>query len=226
MDCKWIAFDNENDWLIYRAPFFTSSKISKLLTEPKKKTELLSVGAKTYIKERIARTLAVMPTDFKSIAMERGNEKEPEAVKVVAEKLGKDMSSNQFLYTSDGGYIFFYDEDYNLGATPDVILFDDKMTVQIKCPNSATHLDYLLINDEETFASKLPDYYAQMQLEMYLTNSKKGLFVSFDDRFYDDNLVYHSLEISRNDTFIELIKSKAKFAKEHKDSILKVLRND
>ena len=224
MESKWTSFDNENDWLIFRAPFFTSSKISKLLVEPKKKTDLLSVGAKTYIKQRISRTLAAIPTDFKSFAMERGNEKEPDAVLKVAEKLEKDINSKDFIYTSNGGYIFFYNEYYNLGATPDVILFDDKMTVQIKCPNSDTHLDYLLIKDEETFKNELPDYYAQMQLEMFLTECDKGLFISFDDRYYDDILTYHSILIKRNDEFIEKIKEKSLIAKDYKEEILKIIR--
>lgn len=220
---NYIIFEDELSWLTFRAKYFTSSKINKLLTEPKKKEDLLSVGAKTYVKERISRTLAPIPSDFKSLSMERGNLTEPVAVKRVAQELNKDLNEDTFIYTSEGGFVFFYDDQYNLGATPDIIVYDEEMTVQIKCPDSKTHLEYLMLKTEDQVRTEIPDYYAQIQLELFLTKMKKSLFVSFDDRFYDENLIYHSVLINRNDEFIDRIKDKASNGIKYKNSILKLI---
>lgn len=220
---KYIVFEDELSWLTFRAKYFTSSKINKLLTEPKKKDDLLSVGAKTYVEERLSRTMAPIPDDFKSLSMERGNLTEPLAVKRVAQELNRNLEDDTFIYTSEGGFVFFYDDDYNLGATPDIIVYDEEMTVQIKCPDSKTHLKYLTLKTEEQIQTEIPDYYAQMQLELLLTGMKKSLFVSFDERFFNPELVYHSVLIKRNEPFIERIKDKALKGIAYTSEILKII---
>ena len=55
---QYAVFEKEEDWLDFRAPYFTASEASKLMVEPKKKDEVLSVGAKTYIRKKAASILA------------------------------------------------------------------------------------------------------------------------------------------------------------------------
>ena len=79
------------------------------------------------------------------------------------------------------------------------------------------------MRSKEDAKKEIPEYYAQMQLNMYLTKKDKCLFVSFDDRFYDENMYYHEVLIEKDDEFIENLKAKAKIAKEYKESILKII---
>jgi len=219
--CK--VFEEKDDWKKFRAGFFTASEISKLLTEPRKKGELLSVGAKTYIKSCVSELFAPPKPDFYNSAMEHGTETEPFAVMRVARELGKDMNDDNFIYTSEGGFVFYYNEEYNLGGTPDLILFDDKMICEIKCPQSDTHLDYLLLENAADVYDAVPNYYGQMQLNMFLTETDKCLFISYDNRFYDEAHHYHSVVVPRDEDYILNMLDKAKKATEYKENLIKIL---
>lgn len=235
--CKLMAnykgFKNDDDWLNFRANYFTASEIYKLLSEPKDKTELLSIGAKTYVSDCVADMLAPVEPQYYNSAMQHGNEVEPRVAERIAKELGKTMDDDDFIYTSVGERIFFYNDEYDLGSTPDVIILNN-MICEVKCPKSKTHLKYLMIKSTEDFftvskteapSSKdsLKKYYAQMQLNMFLTETNKCLFVSFDDRFYNDSHHYHAVEIPRDDSYIQKLLEKAKHAKEYKEQILKTI---
>ena len=61
------------------------------------------------------------------------------------------------------------------GASPDGLVADDGL-VEIKCPNTATHIDTLL-------SQKVPTkYITQMQWQMLCCQRKWCDFVSFDNR--------------------------------------------
>lgn len=216
------VFENKEDWASFRGDLLTSSEISKILTEPKKKGELLSVGAKTYVMEKVTNKFAPPEPEYYNSSMEHGNITEPQAVLKVAKKYNKDLNGDDFIYTSTNGFVFFWDDEFDLGGTPDIIM--DNMICEIKCPKSKTHLYYLVnVRSQEDAKKEIPEYYAQMQLNMYLTKKDKCLFVSFDDRFYDENMYYHEVLIEKDDEFIENLKAKAKIAKEYKESILKII---
>ena len=61
------------------------------------------------------------------------------------------------------------------GASPDGLVGDDGL-VEIKCPNTATHVDFLRTGKID------PDYEKQMLFQMICTNRGWCDFVSFDDR--------------------------------------------
>jgi putative phage-type endonuclease len=81
------------------------------------------------------------------------------------------------------------------GASPDGLVSSDGL-VEIKCPNSATHLKTLL--------NKKPDskYITQMMWQMACTDRKWCDFVSFDPRF-PANLQLFITRIDRDDALIE-----------------------
>ena len=220
---KYIVFDNEPDWLAFRAQYFTASESSKLITNAKDKNEVLSVGAKTYIRKCAAAVLAPNDPPYYNSSMEHGKNTEPVAVLSLAKHLGRSVDDDDFIYTSQNGYVFFYDDEYNLGGTPDVIIKGLKKSVEIKCPNSDTHLEYLMIETAEGVKIKMPDYYAQMQTNMYLTGTEECIFMSFDNRFYNDNLHEYYISIPKDDEFIERLLLKSKHAKEYKEKILKTI---
>lgn len=218
---QYAVFEKEEDWLDFRAKYFTASEASRLITEPKKKGELLSIGAKTYVREIVANILATPETTFYNSDMERGKEMEPFAVAKLADYWNKDENDDDFVYTSQNGYVFFYDDDYDLGGTPDVIWLR-KRSAEIKCPKSSTHVKYLELETWEDIKAECPEYYGQMQTNMYLTQTDECIFMSFDDRFYNEKLHAHFITVPRDEEYIERLLVKAKHAKEYKNRILEL----
>ena len=92
-------------------------------------------------------------------------------------------------------------------ASPDRLVGEDGL-VEIKCPNSATHLDTLL-------SKKVPaKYITQMQWQMAVTGRKWCDFVSYDPRFPEQHQVFVQ-RIERDDERIaELEKDVAEFLAE------------
>lgn len=242
---NYKGFKSDEEWLAFRASYFTASEIYKLLSEPKLSAadrenanfeKLLSVGAKTYVSDCVAEMLSPPEPQFYNSAMERGNEVEPRVAERIATELGKTVNDDDFIYTSVGERIFFYNDEYNLGSTPDVIILNN-MICEVKCPKSKTHLKYLMIKSPEDFfkvskdespSSKdsLKKYYGQMQLNMFLTDTDKCLFVSFDDRFFNPLHHYHSVLIPRDEDYIKKLLEKSKHGKEYKESILKLVNEN
>lgn len=220
---KYAVFDNEPDWMAFRAEYFTASESSKLTTNAKDKNEVLSVGAKTYIRKCAAAVLAPNEPGYYNSSMEHGKNTEPVAVLNLANHLGRSLDDDDFIYTSQNGFVFFYDDEYNLGGTPDVIIKGINKSVEIKCPNSDTHLEYLMISTAEEVKLKMPDYYGQMQTNMYLTGTEESIFMSFDNRFYNENLHEHYINIPKDYEYIERLLMKAKHGKEYKELILKTI---
>lgn len=221
---KYIVFDTEDEWLDFRAPYFTASEASKLMTEPKKKDEVLSVGAKTYIRKKAATILAPREPSYYNSAMEHGKNTEPAAAVRFAKELGLTTDHDDFIYTSTNGFVFFYDDEFDLGGTPDIIVKALKLSGEIKCPNSDTHLEYLTYTTSEDVRANMADYYGQMQTNMYLTQTEICKFMSFDDRFYNEQHHSRFIDIPRDEEYIKRLLEKAHHAKEYKKSILETLK--
>ncbi|WP_370931076.1 lambda exonuclease family protein [Bartonella sp. DGB1] len=99
------------------------------------------------------------------------------------------------------------------GASPDGLINADGL-IEVKCPQSTTHLDFLL-NDKIK-----PEYIAQMQWQMACTDRAWCDFVSFDPRFEGKSagLRIKEKRILRDDNFIAEITVKvSKFLQEIKD---------
>jgi len=100
-------------------------------------------------------------------------------------------------------------------ASPDGLVGDDGC-LEIKCANTATHIDTLL-GDEP--AKK---YYDQMQWQMVCANRSYCHFVSFDPRM-PSHLQLFVKRIERNDEYIEqLEKEVVQFLMEVEDKVKKL----
>ena len=222
---KYNVFETKEDWANFRKGLFTASEVHRLLAEPKLKADKeagnLSEGAKTYVRERVAILLAPEEPQHYNANMERGNEAEPQAVMAYANKLGKSVNDDDFIYTSIGGFVFFTDEEFDAGGTPDIII--GETICEIKCPLSKTHLEYMMITNAEELKAAVPQYYAQMQMNMWLCDATNGVFISFDDRYYNETHHLHTVEVPRDDEYIEQIKRKLLKAKEYKELLLNTI---
>ena len=83
------------------------------------------------------------------------------------------------------------------GASPDGLVGDDGQ-LEIKCPNTATHIDTLLT---QTVPGK---YITQMQWQMACTGRKWCDFVSFDPRM-SDGLQLFVKRVDRDDAYIQML---------------------
>jgi hypothetical protein len=77
----------------------------------------------------------------------------------------------------------------------------------------------------DTFPVKRPEYYAQVQFNMLLTNRERAHFISFDPRMASEEQQLFILEIPYNAEFVEIIKSRIDLAVEELKQILKKIIN-
>jgi putative phage-type endonuclease len=103
------------------------------------------------------------------------------------------------------------------GASPDGMVGDDGL-IEIKCPNTATHIDTLL---SQTVPGK---YNTQMQFQMACTGRKWCDFVSFDNRLPEE-LQLFVMRVPRDEVFIRLIEAEiVQFLAELDDKINKLMK--
>lgn len=224
-----FIFESKDEWKKIRQPLFTSSRISEILpngrvlmsedelnafkkVNPKSSAKykedetVLCDGAISYILE-IIQDLEGSPKEvFYNSAMEWGNLTELDAAIYYCNLNGYDLHADDVIYTSEGGTVFFVGDNI-LGCTPDLILSD--RICQIKCPDSATHLYYVLHVNADNFKEELPKYYSQVQLEMMLTQRDACDFFSFDPRFKRESLKSKTIQVKADKDFQAKIYRKA-----------------
>lgn len=97
---------------------------------------------------------------------------------------------------------FFAHPDIMAGASPDGLVNDDGL-LEIKCPNSATHIETLR-------KRKVPSqYYWQVQGQMWMTGRQWCDFVSFDPRL-PENAQYIRIRMDRDDKAIAELEEEVK----------------
>ena len=81
------------------------------------------------------------------------------------------------------GFIPLEGSEKFCGGSPDGIVRYMNGIIEIKCPlNPEVHQDYLLLEKPEDLKELKPQYYAQIQMNIMVTGSEFGDFVSFDPR--------------------------------------------
>lgn len=156
------------EWYAARLGKVTASRVADLMARTK-----TGYGASrnNYLAELLCERLTGEQADrFTSAEMQRGTDLEPEARAAYAFILSTPVQECGFVShpVIDG-----------FGASPDGLIGDIGL-VEIKCPNTSTHVDYLL---SQTVPSK---YVTQMQAQMACTGRAWCDFVSYDPRLPDD----------------------------------------
>jgi hypothetical protein len=203
------------EWFRARSGKFTPSELHKLMTEPKSKADILSVGAITYIKEKIAETLIEnLPNEneFTNAATAWGNSYEDEAINLFSDQSDTEIIKPGFIDCND----FF-------GGTPDGIAADGSFGIEVKCPyNPTIHLDNLIL-DPMDFPKARKEYYYQIQGYALLTGIKDWYFISYDPRQQDPLKIRHILVEMDKDTQ-KRIREKLKIANEYKQKLINNLK--
>ena len=178
-----------DDWHQARLGKATGSKISDVMASGKGGAP--SVTRANYLAQLVCERLTGKPTEgFTNAAMQHGIDTETEA-----------KTAYEFVTGSTVEDVGFVDHPTVAmsGASPDGLISDDGM-IEIKCPNSATHLATL------RGAPIDGKYMKQMQWQMACTGRQWCDFASYDPRFPFD-LQLHVRRVNRDDTVIAEIQS-------------------
>lgn len=152
------------EWLAMRLGKLTASRMADVLATTKTGP---SASRKNYLAQLVAERLTGLPAEsFTNAAIQWGTDHEPLA-RAEYEML-RDVMVDQVDFVDHPTIAM-------CGASPDGLAGDDGL-VEIKCPNTATHIDYLLSGKPPT------KYMPQMALQMLCTNRDWCDFVSYDPR--------------------------------------------
>jgi putative phage-type endonuclease len=152
------------EWKALRCGKVTASRVADVVARTKTG---YSASRANYRAELIAERLTDTPApSFTSAAMQHGTETEPEAR--AAYEFYQGVAVVQVAFVP-------HPRIDQAGASPDGLVGEDGL-VEIKCPNTATHLETLL---GQAVPAKYSD---QMQFQMACTGRKWCDFVSYDPR--------------------------------------------
>jgi putative phage-type endonuclease len=176
------------EWFQARIGKVTGSRVADVLARTK-----TGFGASrgNYMAELICERLTGMQAErYTNAAMQWGAETEPQA------RASYEIVSG---VTVEECGLFIHSHIADFGASPDGLIGEDGL-VEIKCPNTATHIESLLSRKVDG------KYDIQMQAQMACTGRKWCDFVSFDPRMPVDMQLFVT-RIHRDDVFIATMES-------------------
>lgn len=179
-----------NEWHLLRLGKVTASRIADVLSKGKSGE---SASRRNYRTELVVQRLTNLPGEsFSNAAMEWGTNTEPKAR--TAYEVEKQQFVEQVAFIDHPSIEWF-------GCSPDGLVADG--LIEIKCPNSTTHVDYLADNKPPA------KYIPQMQCQMAVTGRQWCDFVSFDPRLPDD-LQLFVVRLERDQEYIEAMEAEVK----------------
>jgi putative phage-type endonuclease len=172
------------EWHQLRLGKVTASRVKDVMAKTKTG---VSATRQNYLTELVVERRTGSPSEgFSNAAMAWGTEQEPEARRRYEAEKGVLVQEVAFV---DHPTIPMS------GASPDGLVGEDGL-VEIKCPNTKTHIETLLAN-------KAPSQYiSQMQWQMACTDRAWCDFVSFDPRMPDDEQFF-CIRVPRDDEYIQ-----------------------
>ena len=178
------------EWFAARLGKVTASRVADVLAKIKSGE---SASRKNYKMELVVQRLTnKVGESFTNAAMEWGTEQEPFARMAYEAHTGTFVKEEGFVdHPTIEGF----------GCSPDGIVGEG--LIEIKCPNTATHIETVLEN-------KAPSkYIPQMQSQMACTGAKWCDFVSFDPRVPED-LQLFVVRVERDQEYIDAMEVEVK----------------
>lgn len=184
------------EWFSQRLGKVTASRVADIIAKTKSG---YSTSRANYMAELICERLTGSRGDsYMNAAMAWGTATEPQARSAYEAETG--------LLVETVGFVP-HPTILEAGASPDGLVGDDGL-VEIKCPNTSTHIDTLL---GKSVPSK---YITQIQWQLACTGRKWCDFVSYDPRM-PENMQMFLFRVPRNDeTIAELVKEVVQFLSE------------
>lgn len=152
------------EWYAQRLGKVTASKIADLMAKTKSGP---AATRKNYMMQLLCERLTGRKEEsYVNAAMQRGTELEPQARSAYEVDKG--------IMVTEVGFVQ-HPQIEMAGASPDGLVGDDGL-VEIKCPNTAQHVEFLRTGQIDS------GYQLQMLWQMLCTGRKWCDFVSYDDR--------------------------------------------
>lgn len=179
------------EWFQARLGKVTASRVADVIAKTKTG---YSASRENYMAQLVVERLTnTQAESYTNAAMQWGTDQEPFARAAYELKMG--------VMVDETGLVD-HPTIPMAGASPDGLVGEDGL-VEIKCPNTATHIDTLLT---QTVPAK---YITQMQFQMACTGRQWCDFVSFDPRMPQKAQIFIK-RVLRDDSFIKEIESEIK----------------
>ena len=194
------------EWFTIRIGKVTASRVADVIAKTKTG---YSATRDNYMAQLICERLTGLKGEsFTNAAMQHGTDTEPLA-RAAYEAL-QDVLVDEVVFVP-------HPTIQMAGASPDGLVGDDGL-LEIKCPNTATHIETLL---SQTVPGK---YNTQMQFQMACTGRQWCDFVSFDNRLPAELQLFVK-RVPRDEVFIRLIEAEiVQFLAELDDKINKLMK--
>ena len=194
------------EWFTIRIGKVTASRVADVIAKTKTG---YSATRDNYMAQLVCERLTGQKGDsFSNAAMQHGTETEPLA------RLSYEVTQN--VLVDEVGFVPHPSIEM-AGASPDGLVGDDGL-LEIKCPNTATHIETLL---SQIVPGK---YNTQMQFQMACTGRQWCDFVSFDNRLPEELQLFVK-RVPRDTVFIRLIEAEIiQFLAELDDKINKLMK--
>ena len=194
------------EWFTIRIGKVTASRVADVIAKTKTG---YSATRDNYMAQLVCERLTGQKGEsFSNAAMQHGTDTEPLA-RAAYEAL-------QDVLVDEVGFVPHPSIEM-AGASPDGLVGDDGL-LEIKCPNTATHIETLI-------SRVVPGKYnTQMQFQMACTGRQWCDFVSFDNRLPEMFQLFVT-RVPRDEVFIRLIESEiVQFLAELDDKINKLMK--
>ena len=194
------------EWFTIRIGKVTASRVADVIAKTKTG---YSASRDNYMAQLVCERLTGQKGEsFSNAVMQHGTETEPLA------RLSYEVATN--VLVDEVGFVPHPSIEM-AGASPDGLVGTDGL-LEIKCPNTATHIETLL---SESVPGK---YNTQMQFQMACTGRQWCDFVSFDNRLPEELQLFVK-RVPRDTVFIRLIEAEiVQFLAELDDKINKLMK--
>lgn len=173
------------EWYAIKCGKISASSMSAVLAKGQGKAR------KAYMLKLLAERLSGIPQNtYCNSSMEWGIEIEPQARQAYEEAT--------LTVTETVGFV---EANEFLGCSPDSLI-NSNGGLEIKCPDSSTHIQYILANKAVT------EYNCQVQSNLWITEREWWDFVSFDPRII--SRPFWKIRVYRDEQYINTIKEEVK----------------
>jgi len=184
------------EWFAARAGRVTASRVADIMRKGKSGPSKMR---ETYKGELVAERLSGVQEDgFKSAPMMRGTEVEPKARDTYAFMFGAKIQQVGLV---------IHPTIEMAAASTDSLVGDDGL-LEVKCPNSSTHIQTLLGEPID------PDYVKQIQWGLACTGRQWCDYISFDDRLPPEMQLHRIRVLRDHATILEMEIAVRAFLKE------------
>lgn len=177
-----------DEWLQARCGLLTGSRAPDMLSTRKDKKE--SAARRDLRLALVCERLTNRPVDGGDVSrdMQRGRELEAAALRAYEARMGVFVKRVGFLRHPT----------LLAGCSPDGYVGDFKGIVEVKCPRSATHLEYIRYKGRrdrsiaDPWLKEVPEEYAgQVMHNLWITGAEYCDFISWDPRFPPHLQMFH-----------------------------------